>query len=75
MSKVFLVYQCDPNEGPEPKRIGSPFNFVVTPGEAFECNEQMAKALLAQYGQFKQVDPPAPLAGPVPAEKKKGKSK
>lgn len=50
-----LMYIPAAGEGPEPKRLGSPFNFTVTPGEPFEAADHLAELLLCQIPQIQEV--------------------
>lgn len=64
-----LMYITAPGEGPEPKRLGSPFNFTVTPGEVFEAADSLA-VLLCEIPQIQEmVEAPS---GAIKPKVKKG---
>lgn len=55
-----LVYICNPGEGPEPKMIGAPYGFCVTPGVPWECerDSKWIEDLCAAVPQIKIVNEP-----------------
>lgn len=84
MSKVFLTYFPTSSEGPEPQRLGPPYDILITPGQPFECAADLAKTLIGVKPQFKITDANGvvkaepeksepKLVEPAQGEKKKGK--
>lgn len=65
-----LIYTPAAGEGPEPKRLGSPFNFEVTPGEPFDAADHLAQ-LLCEIPQIREVTV-APSGAIKPKVKKGG---
>lgn len=67
---MHLIYKPAPGEGPEPKRIGRPFDLTVTPGQVWQMErEEMARALIKAVPQVHECtadgdllpdDPPPP---------------
>jgi len=53
---VILVYQPRPDEGPEMKQLGSPFNCTLQPGLEFACDSlEFARELVRRVPQVQVV--------------------
>lgn len=55
---IELVYICSPGEGPEPKLLGAPFNFPMTPGVPIPFDDEYAKFLLDKHPNVKVYEKP-----------------
>lgn len=55
---VWLVYTPTPNEGPEPQRLGHPYEMTLYPNVPFECEVGLAEALTkVKPGLSRAADP------------------